>query len=127
VFLGVLGSVGSSLAPRQPATPPKVAASVTADELLGHYQANEVAADRVYKGRYVEVRGVIDNIGKDILDNPYVALRCDQIFCVQCFFDGADAELARLQPRRMITIRGRCEGKFGNVILKDCLIVKEGL
>lgn len=97
---------------------------ISAADLLAQYETNEVAADRVYKGKLVEVRGVVDNVGKDILGQMYVALKGGNefgIFCVQCFF-GRDWEsaLATVKPGYIYKIRGKCTGKLGNVLLKEC-------
>ncbi len=130
LFLGTL----NGLTGRQPVAgarqePEQDPIRVTAYELLGHYKGNEVAADATYKGKLVEVNGVIESIGKDFLGSPYVALEVrHETFCVQCCFDEAgESALVRLQPRRVVTIRGRCAGKAGNVVLRDCRVVKEGL
>ena len=56
----------------QPAAVETPTTKVTATQMLADYEANEVAADQKYKGNMVEVSGTIKNIGKDILDTPYV-------------------------------------------------------
>lgn len=40
--------------------------------LLNAYDENEVKADSTYKGKLLEVTGSVNDIGKDILDNPYI-------------------------------------------------------
>jgi hypothetical protein len=96
---------------------------LSANELLGGYQANEVAADQRYKGRVIEVTGVVDKVGRDILDNPYLTMQSPGIFCVQCFFDN-DRPLTSLRPGHIVTVRGWCDGKLGNVGLKYCVLVR---
>jgi hypothetical protein len=100
----------------------RVEATVTAADLLAQYEANEVAADERYKGKWIEVEGVVDRVGKDILDKPYVTLKGGKkfgIFSVQCY-PTPRSGLGDLKPNHIITIRGRCKGKFGNVLLEDC-------
>lgn len=43
-------------------------------DILAAYENNEVGADNQYKGKLIEVTGIVDNIKKDIFDNLYVTL-----------------------------------------------------
>lgn len=102
--------------------PAEQAIKVSASKLLSDYEANEVAADETYKGKSVQISGTIKNIGKDILDTPYVTLESDNpILSVQCMFDKSDnAKLAKLSQNQKIMLTGRVSGKLGNVLLKEC-------
>jgi hypothetical protein len=97
---------------------------VTAPVLISEYEANEIAADQRYKGKTVVVTGKVDHVGKDIMDSMYVTLRGDKEFGivrVQCFFDDSWAtRLSYLREGDTVTVNGTCDGKFGNVLLKDC-------
>jgi heat shock protein HslJ len=89
------------------------------------YEANEVTADEVFKGKTLEVTGKVDRIAKDILDKMYVTLKVKDysITSVQCLFPDSEKEaLTQLSPNKMVTIKGKCNGKFGNVLLKDCVV-----
>lgn len=98
--------------------------SVSASDLVSYYEANEIAADRQYKNRTVIVTGTVDHVGKDITDSMYVTLKGDKefgIFTAQCFFDDSWApRLSTLRAGDTVTVSGRCDGKFGNVIIRDC-------
>ena len=101
------------------------AMSVKAVDIAMYYTANEVAADQQYKGQMVRVTGRIDTVGKDILNKMYVALEGNpsSIIQVQCFFeDDQHSNLLSLYKGQMISITGRCDGKFMNVILRECLV-----
>jgi hypothetical protein len=52
------------------AEPEKVQASI----LVAAYQRNEIAADEAFKGKTLEIEGVIESIAKDIIGSPYVTL-----------------------------------------------------
>lgn len=74
-----------------------------------------------------QVSGSVGDIRRDILDNIDVTLKTGEFqnFSIQCFFaDSFEDEAAGLRPHQFLTIRGRCDGKFGNVMLKDCLITR---
>ena len=49
---------------------PKVDMDATASELYRAYEANEVSADQQYKGKRLLITGVVENIGKHVMDNP---------------------------------------------------------
>jgi len=103
--------------------------SVSAEELYREYKNNEVRADSAYKGEILRVSGVVTDIGRDILGQPYVCLaggkemwyEGDYIgWSIQCFFSDAH-DLSRLSKRDYVTIIGECRGKILlNVILEKC-------
>jgi tRNA_anti-like len=101
---------------------------VTALGISNEYKQNEVAADAKYKGQIIEVTGTVETIGKDVLDTPYIALATQQyaiIDKVQCMFSKSDeAELATVKKGSKITLRGEVSGKLGNILVRDCAIVK---
>lgn len=101
---------------------------ISALKLSEEYKANEIAADTKYKGNTVEVTGVVENIGKDIIDAPYIALKSYEyaiVDKVQCYFSKADeAQLATVVKDRQITLQGEVSGKMGNIIFRGCQIVK---
>jgi hypothetical protein len=104
---------------------PVVAIKVTAVKLSEDYKANEVSADAKYKGKFIEVTGIIDNIAKDIMDTPYVTLKTDtySIISIQCMFDkNSESQLATLSKGQSITLQGEVSGKLMNVIVKGCVI-----
>lgn len=109
------------------ATPVEEAIKVSAVSLSQQYDDNKVAADAKYEGKLVEVSGVIDNIGKDITDTPYVSLkgRTNSLFGVQCMFPRADeTQLADLSKGKSITLQGRVSGELiGNVVVRECKII----
>lgn len=138
-FLGIVGigaimvgysPSGSAFAPATETSKTAAPLVVTAPVLVADYEANEIAADRKYKGQILEITGVVDSIGKDILDSMYVTLDSGQQFGitnVQCFFDESEeTNLAALSKGRSLTVKGRCDGKFGNVLIKECEIVRVG-
>jgi len=97
---------------------------ISAGELYSAYNRNEVAADQRYNGRRLRVTGTVDNIGKDLLDSPYVTFlwRQDSLGSVQCLFKYENS-VARLSKGQRIRVIGECAGKtLGNVILRNCEI-----
>jgi len=137
VFFIIMGSIGGNsntsptantpVAPvvQVPVQPTIV---VTADKLMSDYTANEVAADAKYKNNTVQVSGIVDSIGKDILDTPYISLKTGGQYSftvVQCMFAKSDeSALATVSKGQSMTLIGQVTGKLSNVILNGCRIAK---
>lgn len=70
------------------------------------------------------MRGQVRNIGTDILGTPYVAFENDGgIFLVQAMFTKKDeSALAALNPGQLAAVSCVCDGKLGNVILRQCAL-----
>ncbi len=101
---------------------PKVDIEITASELYRAYEANEVSADEQYKGKKMAVTGVVGNIGKDILDNPYLSLKVDYFQSVNCYFsDKNNKIISQISKGQKVTIVGECAGlTLTDVVVQDC-------
>jgi hypothetical protein len=102
---------------------PKHEYSLTASELYDDYKANEVTADRQYKGKVIAVTGIVSSIGKDIFDNPYILLSTGEYFeGVQCYPENEDIAASAVKGNK-ITLIGRCAGiSLTNVLIKECTV-----
>jgi len=104
--------------------PPKPDFVVSAPDLCREYDANSIAADLKYKGKILEVSGIIKDINKDILNTIYVVLSSQNeasITDAQLYFsDAHEKEAAALSKGEYFGAVCRCDGKFMNVLLKDC-------
>lgn len=97
------------------------AVDVTPKQLFADYEENEVSADDKYKGKILRVSGTVAKIGKDVLDTPYIEFAASSVFGVQCMFDDT-AALTSLKKGQKLTVRCKGDGKFGNVILRGCMV-----
>ncbi|CAM1343228.1 OB-fold protein [Tenacibaculum aestuarii] len=98
---------------------------VTAKQLFDTYEKNEVAADEKYKNKKIAVTGIINEIGKDITNAPYVSLKVDFLKNVTCYFSSENNKIiSKLQKGQKITIAGTCKGKSLNmlVVVKNCKV-----
>jgi tRNA_anti-like len=118
---------GSSATPQATAeqerkTAPQPITFLGADKLLAEYRVNEVAADLRYRGRYIEVHGIVGSVANDIWDKPYIEFRPGNVvFGVRCSFPrSARPLLAEMGHNEIVSVVGRCEGKFGYIQLGDC-------
>jgi hypothetical protein len=93
---------------------------VNAEDLRWAYHRNEAEADAKYRGKILEVTGVIYLMNKsgilltDGSENMMVGVSCS-------FDESAESQVALLDKQQTLTIWGRCEGRlYENVLLKNC-------
>ena len=83
--------------------------SISAKTLYTDYQENEIAADIKHKDKTYKISGTILNIGKDMLNTPYILLNTgNRIGGVQCLFD-PDHEhvLANVSKNQRVVVKGK--------------------
>ncbi len=97
---------------------------ITASDLAQEYKANEVSADEKFKNKKVAVFGTVEQIGKDVLDNPYISFSGEFLQSVTCYFSKDDIKtISQISKGDKITIIGECTGlTLTNVVIQDCKI-----
>jgi hypothetical protein len=109
--------------------------AVPAAQLLEEFRTDAPAAEKKYRGKCLEVSGVVERVGRDREGIPFVVLHAGDDRApikVECFFDLYDEEdderdenpVAGLQPGQAVTIRGEFAGRVSNVQLNACARVK---
>lgn len=115
---GSANSTGSGTASAEPAI------KVDAATIIADYQANEVAGDNKYKDKIVEVTGVVDHIGKGLMDDVYVSIGTGKEFelsGVQCSVTkDMEGKAASLTKGQSLTVKGKVTGLMMSVQLQDC-------
>ena len=101
--------------------------SISATELINAYNENEVKADKMYKGKIVEVNGIVDGIDSGIDDKAIVRLSNGDEFSfdnVQCCIDDENQNNAcELKKGENVIIIGKADGEIaGTPFIKDCKI-----
>ena len=101
--------------------------SISATELINAYKENEVKADKIYKGKIVEVNGIVDAIDSGIDDKAVVRLSDGDEFSfynVHCYIDNDNQNKAcELKKGENVTIVGKADGEIaGQPCIKDCKI-----
>jgi len=120
--------------------------SLSADGLYAEYRNHELKADSKYKDKTLFVSGTISSMGRNNAGQAYIVLRTgftsynqytlqQQYVGIECQFnEGRESELADIDVRDWVYIRGKCRGfgnqsqgivigvldPHGNVILEDC-------
>lgn len=100
---------------------------VSAPDLVAEYEANEVAADKKYKGKIVRITGKIGDIKKTgIGDEMYIRFKMPNPYAIRsvsCTFgEEAADELATLQQGDRIVIQGTVSQLFMDVQIENCWI-----
>ena len=107
---------------------PKSSWPISAVGLVAAYEANEVAANAMYKGELLEVDGVVDAIRTDPMGRPYIVIGTGdprQHGAVRATLAmGEASEAARLIKGAKITVLGKCIGLELDVQLVDAVITK---
>ena len=123
--LFVIGSIfGKNDPPVQqtaaPPTPPPI--EITSEHLYKEYDANEVAADQLYKNRTLKVSGTVRSINKAIGDAPYVNLATGRwshqvvVYFPETLYDD---KLATYKKGDRIEVTGTCRGMIlGMVVIR---------
>jgi hypothetical protein len=97
-------------------------------ELLGEYKDNELRADGKFKGKTVQVTGVVDAVKTDVMGHIDVSVGTGKILEVpvlQCFFAASEAAgVSSLSRGEKVTVRGRVAGLTMNVLARDCELVQ---
>ena len=103
---------------------------VPAAQLLQEFQ-DAPAADQKYRGKYLELSGVVERSGRDGDETPFVVLNAGDESAelkIECFFDletaDDDARHERLKKGQTITVRGEYGGRVSNVRVRECVLVK---
>ena len=101
--------------------------NISATELINAYKENEVKADKTYKGKIVEVNGIVDGIDSDMDDKAVVRLSDGDEFSfdnVQCCIDDENQDKAcELKKGENVTIIGKEDGEIaGQPCIKNCKI-----
>ena len=101
--------------------------NISATDLINAYKENEIKADKMYKGKIVEVNGIVDAIDSGIDDKAIVRLSDGDEFSfdnVQCCIDDENQDKAcELKKGENVTIIGKADGEIaGTPFIKDCKI-----
>lgn len=95
---------------------------ITVGELYQAYEDNEIAADKKYKDKLLEVTGTISDFGVDVFGTSYIMLDTGGPFKdTQVFFKkGEDDKIAELSKGQDVTV----VGTGGGLVITSLVINK---
>lgn len=107
--------------------PEPTAIEISAGELFANYEANEVAADRNFKGQALKVTGTVQSIDSGLGDGATVNLSTGDEYGFNNVMadgdDGFDDQAAQLSKGQKITLNCVGGGEIiGSPVLRECII-----
>jgi hypothetical protein len=101
---------------------------IKATDLVADFEEDETKALSTYKGKIYDITGVIEEIGSDLLDRPFVTLGKEGGVGLEggalCKFDITKSdEISKLNVGDTITIRGKIDSFLLKVTVTDCELV----
>lgn len=106
--------------------------TITAEQLDTDYDDNVAAADAKYKGKTIDVTGVVERVADDVKQYRMTVELTGNFSTVDCDFGTSDkSTLSSLKTGSTVTIRGKCIGRRTidgekYVTLENCVIVPPG-
>jgi hypothetical protein len=101
---------------------------VKVNKLLDDYDRDEKGADELYLGNILQVDGTVALMRTGEDGKVHVDLKEGSKFTmhvVHCEFGfSGQRALGSVQPGDPVTVIGRCDGKQGPVVLKDCRLLQ---
>ncbi len=103
---------------------------VSTTDFIAAFDDNQLAAEKMYKDKGVQLKAKIKNISEDIMGSPFLSLEptnADEYYFgtnIQCMFKNAD-DLLSVSNGVSITLQGIVkEQSVGIIVIKDCRIVE---
>ena len=100
------------------------AIEITASDLLSQYKDNEVKANETYKGKVVQVSGIVKRITERAVELKGSGRF--ELLTVDCRFEDNDKKaMSSLTGGQDVTIKGICNGKGPFAVeIKRCTLIK---
>jgi hypothetical protein len=99
--------------------------SLGSEEFVKEFLKDRKTADAKYVGKVVELSAVVDFVGKNIGDEPYVRLPGEKFDTAMCFT--ADKEpWAKVLPGQKVKLKGKCAEYIVAVRMLHCVFTETG-
>ena len=115
---------GSKDADAVVAPPNHAPIAVSATQLFADYTADETNSDKKYKGKMMELTGVVESINRDERDNVYIVMHAGDLQIVQCSLSPNFKDKAIvLIPGQTVTITGEGAAMIGGTpVMVKCSV-----
>ncbi len=98
--------------------------SVSSDELTSTYILNEKNANSIYRGKVIEVDGVVKKVSFLNNRNTVLLYGNDKYSNVLCDMQSNQIEKVKeLKPGQKIRIKGVCKGFLKDAIVLNCMLI----
>jgi len=98
-----------------------------AAKLVKDYSTNTLKADGLYKGKYLEIKVKMERVSNEDGKLILMAFSGDNedFGVIQCEFPAsAKDQLAKLEAKQNVTVRGTCKYEDSTITLTGCILVK---
>ena len=102
----------------------KADAEVTADQLITAYETDEQAADSLYLGKVVQVKGKVSHVAQEDGTTKIQLETSNPISLIICEMEESNT-ITEVKSGDEVTIKGMCSGYLSDVILVQSTLVKE--
>jgi tRNA_anti-like len=102
----------------------KADAEITADQLISAYEADEKAADSLYLGKVVQVKGKVSAVAQEEGTTKIQLETSNPISMIICEMEDSTTG-TEVKSGDEVTIKGMCSGYLSDVILVQSTLVKE--
>jgi len=108
----------------------EVAQMVETSDFIEEFDTNQLAAEKKYKGKRLQLTARIRNISEDIMGTPFLSLEPSSAedyymgTTIKCSFKDEDA-LMEVSNQQIVTVEGMAqEQSLGIISLNDCQILE---
>jgi hypothetical protein len=114
----------------KPTAEPKSYEPVDTKSLITEFDENQLAAEKKYKNKLVQLRAKIGNISEDIVGTPFLSLKptseSETYFgtTIKCSFKDSDS-ITAVKKGEIVTVNGEVASQsIGIIQLNDCQLVQ---
>jgi hypothetical protein len=97
---------------------------IEAVELYNQFQQDEVAANKKYLDKVIEVKGRVNEVQHNSSGTSIQLDAGPNAGGINCSFTGSESGIPLPSKGSLITIKGRCSGYLMDVNLVDCALVQ---
>lgn len=93
---------------------------INAEDLAAEFEEARTFADDKYLGQRVQITGELKTIDTTT-KVPYVVFNTGRRNTIKCLLKPeARKQLYRVKPGKLVSIRGKCDGAFLDIVISDC-------
>ena len=98
--------------------------NVSAVDMMAEWYKNKVRWHANYMDKTGKVTGIINDIGMNVFDEPYLTLKTDDaVWEIRCTFENP-ADIQDLEKGQSVSVEGEVWSDLGDISLKNCKLVK---
>jgi len=98
---------------------------LSADRLISDYSTDEMAADKKYVSKIVEIKGNVSSVsGSNGNGAVTFAIQGYETGITCNFQSNENIKVVKLKTNQSVTVKGICTGMLLDVMMKECVVVE---